>query len=669
MPKPATEKLGWLAARLSAMSIGEVAFRFIRLAQGWYERARIRTGWDPGAEIKLHQTRPLFTDPTALDRWQQYYQLDAESLTRTLAKAPIFFSKSYSIGQPTSWHRDPETGVEAPLKFGKHIDYRNEATVGNIKILWELGRHQHLVPVAVAYAITGETQYRDFVQDEIFHFIEHNPFGLGVHWCSSLEVALRAIAWSICFSLIALRDGPNALVGHYKSGQQVCKAIYQHGLFIRRYFSRHSSANNHLIGELVGLWTIARTFDLGESSSHWERIARDELTLEFSHQVHPDGVAKEQATHYQLEVMEYLLFAYAVGTATEAPLDEDLLSNLQRMRSFIDTVTLPEGGMLQLGDSDEATVNRFRPGILKHQEEEFLAAMSHALEGGNPPARYDKAFWYREMLADNPVIFESEEESNSKDASVRTFPDGGYVVASWHDTKAIFDAGPLGFLSIAAHGHADALSICLAHKGQWWLVDPGTYAYHGSHLKDYRSYFKGTRAHNTLSVEDQDQSISGGTFLWLQHAQSELNTVVGTARAGVRISGQHWGYEKRFGVIHERVIKTNPEGPSLSLEDRLQLSGTGERRFTIHFHFAPDIELELTEQVCFCRMQDRSDQLIMRLDPRLCWTKHRGSTEPILGWYSAGLGKKEPAWTLKGAFSSSKPISIDTELEFTQVNV
>ena len=41
------------------------------------------------------------------------------------------------------------------------------------------------------------------------------------------------------------------------------------------------------------------------------------------------------------------------------------------------------------------------------------------------------------------------------------------------------DAGPHGYLSIAAHAHADALSIEVRHDGVDVLADPGTYCYHG----------------------------------------------------------------------------------------------------------------------------------------------------------------------------------------------
>lgn len=64
--------------------------------------------------------------------------------------------------------------------------------------------------------------------------------------------------------------------------------------------------------------------------------------------------------------------------------------------------------------------------------------------------------------------------------SIQVFRRGGYSVIRdfrWH---VIFDHGPLGYLAIAAHGHADALSVCIALDSKPLLVDPGTSLSFGS---------------------------------------------------------------------------------------------------------------------------------------------------------------------------------------------
>ena len=78
------------------------------------------------------------------------------------------------------------------------------------------------------------------------------------------------------------------------------------------------------------------------------------------------------------------------------------------------------------------------------------------------------------------------------------------------------DGGPHGFLSIAAHAHADALSVEVRHGGVDILADPGTYCYHGD--PPWRAYFRSTIAHNTVELGGRSQSGVGGPFLWLQHA-------------------------------------------------------------------------------------------------------------------------------------------------------
>ena len=55
------------------------------------------------------------------------------------------------------------------------------------------------------------------------------------------------------------------------------------------------------------------------------------------------------------------------------------------------------------------------------------------------------------------------------------------------------------------HGHADALSITLSVGGKETLVDPGTYRYNGE--PEFRKYFKGTRAHNTVTIDGLDQAV------------------------------------------------------------------------------------------------------------------------------------------------------------------
>src|SRR5215510_2737476 len=107
----------------------------------------------------------------------------------------------------------------------------------------------------------------------------------------------------------------------------------------------------------------------------------------------------------------------------------------------------------------------------------------------------------------------------------------------------------LVYLSLAAHGHADALSFTLSAAGLPILVDPGTFAYHTE--RRWRDYFRGTSAHNTLRVDGEDQSIAAGNFLWLQHAHAQVESLESTADS-VRMVASHDGYERLKDPVRHR---------------------------------------------------------------------------------------------------------------------
>jgi len=51
----------------------------------------------------------------------------------------------------------------------------------------------------------------------------------------------------------------------------------------------------------------------------------------------------------------------------------------------------------------------------------------------------------------------------------------------------------------------------------------------------------------------------------------------------------------------------------------------------------------------------------------LRWSLHRGETDPILGWYSSGLGRRTAAFTLIGCGRSAPQTPLTTRLEFLRV--
>lgn len=119
-------------------------------------------------------------------------------------------------------------------------------------------------------------------------------------------------------------------------------------------------------------------------------------------------------------------------------------------------------------------------------------------------------------------------------------------------TYLLFDAGDLGPHHCPGHGHADALSFELWSYGQPLLVDPGTYQYVEG---KWRDYFRSTAAHNTLTVDGQDQSEFGGPFRVGHMAQARLISQMITDEL-TEVEGEHDGYLRLpTPVMHRRRIR------------------------------------------------------------------------------------------------------------------
>ncbi len=650
----------WVMQRVRAMGLREILFRVWRWLSQRVERQRIVRGWAPAPAHGVKTKTPLFPIVSQFkDAWSKRYTLDVATLDRMLeGQIDLFGNLSVTFPALPDWHREPTTVRRCPLVYGKDLNYRNPTLVGNVKVVWELGRQHHLVAVAVAYALTGDPRYRQYIATQIESWIDQNPFGIGIHWCSALEAALRLVSWSLVHSLIAARDGDDGLFGVVEKRHRLGEAIYQQAWFVRHFLSFYSSANNHLFGELTGLWVACQVFDFGLSGERWEEYARRGLEREIIQQVFPDGVNKEQAVYYQLWVLEYALFALVVAKRVGRPFTNLFSERVAAMARFLRDVMPPGGNPPSIGDADDGFVARFSASWPTQPYASVLAA--EALVDGGPCSGFlpEKAYWYGLIAG----VYGPNLISTTAQASARSYPrlyaDGGYAILGARPIHLVFDAGSLGYPSIAAHGHADALSFCLALEEKWWIVDPGTYAYHTE--PRWRNYFRGSSAHNTIVVDGQDQSTSGGPFLWVRHANAKLTSCGSTEQGAQWAEGCHNGYAQR-GIMHHRKIELFPNAMDVLIHD--ELKGQGRHHLAIYFHFAPDVNViqnDTTSWILDCA--NSPHRMTLNVSAEWDWEALKGAESPICGWFSQSLGSKRPAVTLRGVKNGVLPIEIQSRI-------
>jgi hypothetical protein len=646
-------RLKWTLSRLRAMSAREVGFRLRRKVQGDAERVGIGLA-HPSQPAGVSGHPWVLPLPRAFDTSRYTRAAD-----RILAgRFDVFALGDAQLGFPPRWNVDPKTGIEAPLEFGLGLDYRNTARVGDIKYLWEINRHLELVTLAQAWHLTAEERYAQGAKALIDSWIEACPYPRGANWCASLEHAIRLVNWSFAWQLLGA-DGAPLFEGDEgrRFRSRWLESIYRHCHFIARHFSRHSSANNHLMGEATGLFIGSLTWPLWPQSPRWRDAARAELAREALLQTFEDGVNKEQAVWYHHSVADMLALAGLFARANGCDFDAPYWGVLESMLDFLASIMDVSGGVPAIGDADQGVLARLVPadatgakpwpgvyrsllatGAVLFRRPEFR------LKAGELD---DKTRW---LLGDAAASrFEALDVSRARLPVRRSFPRAGYFILGDEfetpsEVRIVADAGALGYLSIAAHGHADALAFTLTVGGKPILVDSGTFAYHTEGA--WRRYFRGTSAHNTVVVDGEDQSVYAGPFLWLQHAEATVDEFMCAPTLQVLVA-HHDGYRRLADpVLHRRTWRYDAAGATLIVCDELLCSGTHTAE--IFWHFSPQCQVDSEEGL----VTAQRDGVRVQLEPpaRLAVSLVRGrdplsSGERPLGWVSSGFDLKAPATT------------------------
>jgi hypothetical protein len=208
------------------------------------------------------------------------------------------------------------------------------------------------------------------------------------------------------------------------------------------------------------------------------------------------------------------------------------------------------------------------------------------------------------------------------------------------------DCGPIGYLSIAAHGHADALSLYLSVAGREFLIDPGTYAYHSKTL--WRNYFRGTSAHNTVRIDSQDQSVIGGNFMWLKKAVATCDHWESTPEKDC-FSGHHNGYRRlKDPILHRRRVEyLKNENKIIVIDDLACRKAHLAERF---WHFSEECDVKVLGRKLIAR-NGGIGITIEPSDPECAIGLHRGDEVMPSGWVSRRYDVKAPSWS--SVFSNS----------------
>ncbi|HEY3243952.1 MAG TPA: alginate lyase family protein [Phycisphaerae bacterium] len=553
----------------------------------------------------------------------------------------LFDLAECDLGSPARWNFEHKVGRATPMGFAPWIDYRDHALTGDAKFVWEPNRHQHLVVLGRAFRVSGNATYARAVMEQIENWIGACPFPEGMNWRSPLELAVRLINWVWAIELIR---PSGVLTAAWWS--RVLPIVYRHLHAIARKYSRHSSANNHLVGEAAGVFIGSSYFAGLKNATKWRDESRRILIEQMQRQVNPDGGHCELATGYHLFVMEFLLLAGLTARAGGVDFPPEYWERLAGMFDFVAALTEGGGSLPMFGDADDGYVLDLCE--RRGDPREWLALGAALLGRGDFKAASggfgETAQW---LLGDQGLRDYESIGPGGATMSIgpRAFRESGYYLLQYGSREervsVTFDCGRLGFGPLAAHGHADALSFTLRAFDRDIFVDPGTYDYFS--FPRWRHYFRSTRAHNTVVVDGQDQSEMLGPFLWGRRAHARCLYWEPRDEC-LRVAGEHDGYALLPGrVIHRRALELDRRASELTISD--ELTGVGRHEAALHFHLAEHCRAKPIGENTFHIDCDRG-AVRLQLDPGLVVTLHRGCEQTQLGWVSRGYHDKRAATTI-----------------------
>jgi uncharacterized heparinase superfamily protein len=457
--------------------------------------------------------------------------------------------------------------------------------------LWQYHLHygESVAALALRARQTGEARWANAAWTLVDEWIAGNPPGRRPGW-EPYPLSLRIASWATALGALA---GAGDGAGHAKRAIQ---ALASQGRFLGRHLEYHLGGN-HLIRNARALLIVGALMD-GPEGTDWRRRGGALLLSELRRQVLADGGHVERSPLYHGQVLEDALDCLALAAAARPALVlaeeevQEIRSIADRMAAWLQVMLHPDDGLPLFND---------------------------CVVSGEPTPRALLAYAAR-------ILSRGAEEVPPTVA----LPSSGYYVIRNGHGRVVIDCGAVGPDELPAHAHADTLSYELTWGTERVVVDSGTAEYAPDEL---RRYVRSTAAHNTVRVDDAEQSE-----VWASHRVGRRAYPLGASlRAGpeaVVFTGAHDGYGW-LGVVHHRHV--------VALADTWlivdELTGRGRHRFESFVHLHPAFTAERVGV---------NEWLVQGRDPRLRVVPlGELASDVAAAWYCPDWGQALPASVLR----------------------
>ncbi len=464
-----------------------------------------------------------------------------------------FFSHEWmSLGLDYDWVTNPDTGYKYDIN--KHWTEIEDIDLkaGDIKFTWEKSRFSFLYTI-IRYDYHFDEDHSEFVFKSILDWIDKNPINQGPNYKCSQEISLRILNWT--FALYFYRNSKFLREDVF---QQIMHSVYWQILHVKENinFSRISVRNNHAITETLTLYLTSLLYPFFPESDDRKRNGKKWFEQEIAYQIYEDGTFLQFSMNYHRVVVQLLTWAIGIAELNGETYSDVVYERAYKSLDFLFQCQDSNSGWLpNYGANDGALFfklsdNDYRDYRPQLDALHFLLTKDNLYEKG-----LEDREWYGVSIRKYPRII--------KKYGCIEYPVSGYYLIREKDTLTFIHCG----IYKDRPSQADNMHLDIWYRGENVLMDAGSYKYNTS--ADLVKYFNGSESHNTVMLDDNDQMLKGGRFIWYfwpKNAKARMSH----DDAGFVFEGSvNCFLYLGQNIVHNRTIRKQKDVPLWTIEDEI----------------------------------------------------------------------------------------------------
>lgn len=435
-------------------------------------------------------------------------------------------------------------GYQPSFNYGKDINWCYWP-IADYELRWQLHRHKWFTPMGKAYQLSKDEKYAKEWVFQYLDWIKKNPLvnidpkeyepetngkikqdteNVRFAW-RPLETSHRLLDQINQFTLF--NSSPSFTAGFLSD---FLVNYHRHAIHVYQNYSKHG---NHLLFEALRIFCAGTYFPEFKEATKWRKSGIEILNTEIKKQVFNDGGHFEVDPHYHLACIEIfykaLLMAEVNGLRQEFP--QTFIDAVERMIVFYMNICFPDYSNPCFSDAKKATFTHtlMHYKLLAKLYPENEQIRYYATEGkqGKKPENLSKGF-----PTSGYFTFRNGWDKDATIMVVKSGPDGGW------------------------HCQPDNGTFELWFNGKNLFPDSGSYIFSGDQeIIKLRNWFRQTRVHNTLTLNNQNiETLKATTKQWQPKGDLQILVTENPSYKNLKHRRSIFFVEQRYFVIVDEAI-------------------------------------------------------------------------------------------------------------------